>query len=111
MISEHLVTFKTVDDLQQQNQRLLAVVRELSEEKEKEEHMQVSKETRQLQGRLDEALRSVSPCSSFSLCLLVCAECSCLCMVTCVPCNDTATNLSSDSILSCPVLQRVGLVA
>ena len=60
VISEHLVTFKTVDELQQQNQRLLAVVRELSDEKEGEDRAQVSKETQQLQRRLDEALRCVS---------------------------------------------------
>ena len=60
VISEHLVTFKSVDELQKQNQRLLAVVRELSDEKENEERTQISKETQQLQGRLDEALRFVS---------------------------------------------------
>ena len=35
MISEHLVTFKSLEELQAQNQRLLLTVRELSEEQEK----------------------------------------------------------------------------
>ena len=35
VISDHLVTFKSIEELQGQNQRLLAVVRELSEEQEK----------------------------------------------------------------------------
>ena len=57
VISDHLVTFKSVDELQQQNQRLLAVVRELSDSKEDEECMQVSQESQKLQGRLNEACR------------------------------------------------------
>ena len=35
VISEHLVTFKSLEELQAQNQRLLLTVRELSEEQEK----------------------------------------------------------------------------
>ncbi|KAJ7387985.1 hypothetical protein OS493_040594, partial [Desmophyllum pertusum] len=37
VISEHLVTFRSIEELQQQNQKLLGVIRELSEEKEKRE--------------------------------------------------------------------------
>ncbi|XP_020609857.1 nucleoprotein TPR-like isoform X1 [Orbicella faveolata] len=37
VISEHLVTFRNIEELQQQNQKLLGVIRELSEEKEKRE--------------------------------------------------------------------------
>lgn len=35
MVSERLVTFKNIEELQMQNQRLLAVVRELTESQEK----------------------------------------------------------------------------
>ncbi|XP_043074929.1 LOW QUALITY PROTEIN: translocated promoter region b, nuclear basket protein [Puntigrus tetrazona] len=37
VISQHLVTFRSVEELQQQNQRLLGALRDLSEEKEKDE--------------------------------------------------------------------------
>ena len=37
LISDHLVTFWSLEELQEQNQRLLAVVWTISEEKEKEE--------------------------------------------------------------------------
>ncbi|XP_065056789.1 nucleoprotein TPR-like isoform X2 [Rhopilema esculentum] len=37
VISEHLVSFKNIEDLQEQNQKLLTVVRDLSEEREKQE--------------------------------------------------------------------------
>ncbi|XP_016351814.1 nucleoprotein TPR-like isoform X1 [Sinocyclocheilus anshuiensis] len=37
VISQHLVTFRSVEELQQQNQRLLVALRDLSEEKEKVE--------------------------------------------------------------------------
>ncbi|XP_056337512.1 translocated promoter region b, nuclear basket protein isoform X2 [Danio aesculapii] len=37
VISQHLVTFRSVEELQQQNQRLLVALRDLSEEKEKDE--------------------------------------------------------------------------
>ena len=36
-ISEHLVTFRSITELQEQNQRLLMVVRELGEENEQRE--------------------------------------------------------------------------
>lgn len=37
VISQHLVTFRSVEELQKQNQRLLAALRDLSEAQEKEE--------------------------------------------------------------------------
>lgn len=37
MISDNLVSFRSVTELQQQNQKLLCVVRELSEEQERRE--------------------------------------------------------------------------
>lgn len=37
VISQHLVTFRGVEELQKQNQRLLVALRELSEAQEKEE--------------------------------------------------------------------------
>lgn len=37
VISQHLVTFRSVDELQQQNQRLLMALRDLSDAKEKDE--------------------------------------------------------------------------
>lgn len=37
VISQHLVTFRSVEELQQQNQRLLAALRELGEVQEREE--------------------------------------------------------------------------
>ncbi|XP_052442033.1 translocated promoter region b, nuclear basket protein [Carassius gibelio] len=37
VISQHLVTFRSVEELQQQNQRLLVALRDLSEDKEKDE--------------------------------------------------------------------------
>lgn len=40
VISENLVTFRSISELQEQNQRLLTVVRDLKEEQEKEEKVQ-----------------------------------------------------------------------
>lgn len=37
VISQHLVTFRSVEELQKQNQRLLVALRELSDSQEKEE--------------------------------------------------------------------------
>ena len=37
VISQHLVTFRGVEELQQQNQRLLVALRELSDAQEKDE--------------------------------------------------------------------------
>ena len=38
VISERLVTFRSIEELQEQNQKLLAVVRELSEHQERAEN-------------------------------------------------------------------------
>lgn len=37
VISQHLVTFRSIEELQKQNQRLLVALRELSDAQEKEE--------------------------------------------------------------------------
>lgn len=39
VISQHLVSFRSVEELQKQNQRLLVALRELSDAQEKEESM------------------------------------------------------------------------
>ncbi|CAH3109789.1 unnamed protein product [Pocillopora meandrina] len=56
VISEHLVTFRSIEELQQQNQKLLGVIRELSEEKEKKEGEDIMKG---LQNQLDMSLKEV----------------------------------------------------
>ena len=45
VISQHLVDFKNIDELQEQNQRLLKVVRELSEQNEERERQTVEQQT------------------------------------------------------------------
>lgn len=47
------MSFKSIEELQGQNQRLLAVVRELSEEKEKEEKKERDEAVRELQQQLN----------------------------------------------------------
>ncbi|KAH9490602.1 hypothetical protein Btru_033804, partial [Bulinus truncatus] len=56
IISEKLVTFRSIEELQQQNQRLIEVCRELSEKKELEENEITSEKTRELKEQLDFAL-------------------------------------------------------
>ncbi|XP_074635323.1 nucleoprotein TPR-like isoform X3 [Acropora palmata] len=56
VISEHLVTFRSIEELQQQNQKLLGVIRELSEEKEKREGENAIDS---LQQQLDGSLKEV----------------------------------------------------
>ncbi|KAJ7387616.1 hypothetical protein OS493_000951 [Desmophyllum pertusum] len=56
VISEHLVTFRSIEELQQQNQKLLGVIRELSEEKEKREGDNIIDG---LQKKLDGSLKEV----------------------------------------------------
>ena len=51
MISHHLVTFRSIEELQTQNQKLLAVVRELSEDRERQEKDAVDQQTRVRGGR------------------------------------------------------------
>ena len=46
VISAHLVEFRNIEELQEQNQKLLAVVRELSEERERQEAETVDEQTR-----------------------------------------------------------------
>ena len=45
VISEHLVDFKNIDELQEQNQRLLQVVRDLSEQNEEREKQTIEEQT------------------------------------------------------------------
>ena len=59
VISDHLVTFRSLEELQDQNQRLLAVVRTLSEEKEREEEDKHTQETHKLQEQLDRAMHEL----------------------------------------------------
>uniref|UniRef100_A0A8C1KD70 Nucleoprotein TPR n=1 Tax=Cyprinus carpio TaxID=7962 RepID=A0A8C1KD70_CYPCA len=54
VISQHLVTFRSVEELQQQNQRLLVALRDLSEEKEKDERSEVEKYLEELQRELEQ---------------------------------------------------------
>ena len=49
------MTFRSIQELQEQNQRLLAVVRELGEEKEREELEHESDSVKELRLKLDEA--------------------------------------------------------
>ena len=46
VISQELVDFRNIDELQEQNQRLLGVVRELSEQNEKQERQSIEEQTR-----------------------------------------------------------------
>lgn len=45
VISEHLVDFKSIEGLQEQNQRLLQVVRDLSEQNEERERQTIEEQT------------------------------------------------------------------
>ena len=54
-----MVTFRSLEELQEQNQRLLAVVRTISEEKEKEEEEEHGREKQQLQQQLDTAMEEL----------------------------------------------------
>ncbi|MBN3289713.1 TPR protein, partial [Polypterus senegalus] len=56
VISQHLVTYRDIQDLQQQNQRLLVALRELGEAKEREEQETTSSRVSELQADLDKAL-------------------------------------------------------
>ncbi|XP_072919390.1 translocated promoter region b, nuclear basket protein isoform X3 [Hemitrygon akajei] len=59
VISQHLVTYRSVEELQQQNQQLLVTVRELAEKQEKEEKEQTSSQISELQQNLAEALNEL----------------------------------------------------
>ncbi|XP_076826179.1 nucleoprotein TPR-like isoform X2 [Clavelina lepadiformis] len=55
LISQTLVTFKDIAELQEQNQKLLGVIRELSEDRENAEQEGVDEKTRVLQTELESA--------------------------------------------------------
>ncbi|XP_065601612.1 nucleoprotein TPR isoform X3 [Cyrtonyx montezumae] len=56
VISQHLVTYRNIEELQQQNQRLLVALRELGETREKEEQETTSSKISELRSQLSEAL-------------------------------------------------------
>ncbi|XP_039929440.1 nucleoprotein TPR isoform X2 [Hirundo rustica] len=56
VITQHLVSYRNIQELQQQNQRLLVALRELGEAKEKEEQETTSSKISELQSQLDEAV-------------------------------------------------------
>ncbi|XP_071481233.1 nucleoprotein TPR-like, partial [Diadema antillarum] len=56
VISETLVSFKSIQELQEQNERLLGVVRDLSEKQEKEESETLQSKTAELKQQLTEAM-------------------------------------------------------
>ncbi|KAG8436525.1 hypothetical protein GDO86_007580 [Hymenochirus boettgeri] len=56
VISQHLVTYRNIEELQQQNQRLLVALRELGETKEKEEQEASSLKISELEKELETAL-------------------------------------------------------
>ncbi|XP_041484562.1 nucleoprotein TPR-like isoform X2 [Lytechinus variegatus] len=59
VISDTLVSFRSVEELQQQNERLLGVVRDLSEKQEKEESETLQSKTADLKKQLDEAIEEL----------------------------------------------------
>ncbi|XP_026559032.1 nucleoprotein TPR isoform X1 [Pseudonaja textilis] len=56
VISQRLVSYRNIEELQQQNQRLLVALRELGEAKEKEEQETTSTKISELQNQLEEAI-------------------------------------------------------
>ncbi|XP_064283843.1 nucleoprotein TPR isoform X1 [Passer domesticus] len=56
VITQHLVSYRNIQELQQQNQRLLVALRELGEAREKEEQETTSSKISELQSQLDEAV-------------------------------------------------------
>ncbi|XP_077991395.1 nucleoprotein TPR-like [Glandiceps talaboti] len=59
IITEKLVPFRNIEELQEQNQQLLGVVRELSEKKEEEERITRDGEFAELNDRLGKALEEI----------------------------------------------------
>nr|CAB3267195.1 nucleoprotein TPR [Phallusia mammillata] len=55
LITHTLVTFKDIAELQEQNQKLLTIIRQLSDEQEKAEKAGADKKTLELQAQLEEA--------------------------------------------------------
>ncbi|GAB1608232.1 nucleoprotein TPR-like [Argonauta hians] len=64
LISERLVTFKSVQELQVQNQRLLEVVRKLSEDRESEEQAASDAKSQELKQSLDNAMEELEELKS-----------------------------------------------
>uniref|UniRef100_A0A2K6L0F5 Nucleoprotein TPR n=1 Tax=Rhinopithecus bieti TaxID=61621 RepID=A0A2K6L0F5_RHIBE len=56
VISQHLVSYRNIEELQQQNQRLLVALRELGETREREEQETTSSKITELQLKLESAL-------------------------------------------------------
>uniref|UniRef100_A0A452V9K1 Nucleoprotein TPR n=1 Tax=Ursus maritimus TaxID=29073 RepID=A0A452V9K1_URSMA len=56
VISQHLVSYRNIEELQQQNQRLLVALRELGETREREEQETTSSKIAELQLKLENAL-------------------------------------------------------
>uniref|UniRef100_A0A4W2GYU5 Nucleoprotein TPR n=1 Tax=Bos indicus x Bos taurus TaxID=30522 RepID=A0A4W2GYU5_BOBOX len=56
VISQHLVSYRNIEELQQQNQRLLVALRELGETREREEQETTSSKISELQVKLENAL-------------------------------------------------------
>ncbi|XP_030061272.1 nucleoprotein TPR isoform X2 [Microcaecilia unicolor] len=59
VITQHLVTFRNIEELQQQNQRLLLALRELGEAKEKEEEETTAAKFSELQVEMEKCLSEV----------------------------------------------------
>uniref|UniRef100_A0A8C3HQ99 Nucleoprotein TPR n=1 Tax=Chrysemys picta bellii TaxID=8478 RepID=A0A8C3HQ99_CHRPI len=59
VISQHLVSYRNIEELQQQNQRLLVALRELGEAREKEEQETTSSRISELQSQLEEAIHEL----------------------------------------------------
>uniref|UniRef100_A0A8C4YLX1 Nucleoprotein TPR n=1 Tax=Gopherus evgoodei TaxID=1825980 RepID=A0A8C4YLX1_9SAUR len=59
VISQHLVSYRNIEELQQQNQRLLVALRELGETREKEEQETTSSRISELQSQLEEAIHEL----------------------------------------------------
>ncbi|XP_033645246.1 nucleoprotein TPR-like [Asterias rubens] len=59
VISEHLVSFRSIEELQMQNEKLIASLRELSEKTEREESLTVESKTTELKQQLDSALKDI----------------------------------------------------
>ncbi|XP_055956661.1 nucleoprotein TPR isoform X2 [Patella vulgata] len=64
VVSENLVTFRNLEELQEQNQKLLTLVRELSEKNEREEQEAVNSRTEDLQQQLETALTELNQLQS-----------------------------------------------
>ncbi|XP_064416030.1 translocated promoter region b, nuclear basket protein isoform X2 [Latimeria chalumnae] len=59
VITQHLVTYRNIEELQQQNQRLLVTLRELGNAKEKEEQETTTSRITELQSELENAVTEI----------------------------------------------------